>query len=360
MDATTGRKVNQAVARLTRSQTAIVFLLITSFLVFMSVRLAYKKVVLTVDGEPYFVHTFAHSVAEVLNESGFVAGNADLLSHALTEPVKSGMVIELKKAFPVTVQADGRQIVCWVAEATVEEVLQRQGIELGGLDRVDPEPGHLLKVGDMIHITRIYRNLVTERTEIPFRQISRGNDTLDRGESRVLQRGISGLREDTVEVIYENGEEVSVRVLQSEILRLKQDRIVEYGENTQLSRGGRTINFNTVFQASVTAYCPGTAESGCPIDSNGKSKCTGRYNDGITASGLPARAGSGQEDDPHLVAVDRRLIPLGSRLYIDGYGFAIAADVGGAIVGNRLDLLFSNHEAAWKFGRKNLRVYLLP
>ncbi len=56
---------------------------------------------------------------------------------------------------------------------------------------------------------------------------------------------------------------------------------------------------------------------------------------GMTAIGR--RAGHG------IVAVDPRVIPLGTRLYIPGYGLAVAGDTGGAIVGNRIDLGFDSH-----------------
>lgn len=127
-----------------------------------------------------------------------------------------------------------------------------------------------------------------------------------------------------------------------------------------ISRHGRDISFTQGYTVSATAYCAGTAASGCPINSKGHSVCTGSYNDGITASGRRAVAGDGSEANPHLVAVDPKVIPLGSRLYIDGYGFALAADTGSAIKGNRLDLLLPSHQTALQFGRRQLQIYLLP
>ncbi|HZK23889.1 MAG TPA: LysM peptidoglycan-binding domain-containing protein [Oscillospiraceae bacterium] len=131
-------------------------------------------------------------------------------------------------------------------------------------------------------------------------------------------------------------------------------------ERRVISRNGRNISFTQGYKVSATAYCAGTAASGCPIDSKGRSVCTGSYNDGITASGRRAVAGDGSEANPHLVAVDPKTIPLGSRLYIDDYGFAVAADTGGAIKGKRLDLLLPSHQTALKFGRRQLQIYLLP
>jgi 3D (Asp-Asp-Asp) domain-containing protein len=57
--------------------------------------------------------------------------------------------------------------------------------------------------------------------------------------------------------------------------------------------------------------------------------------------------------------VDPRVIPLGTRLYIPGYGFAIAGDTGGAIVGRRIDLGFDSLGDAMAFGRRAVKVYTL-
>jgi len=71
---------------------------------------------------------------------------------------------------------------------------------------------------------------------------------------------------------------------------------------------------------------------------------------GITSTGLRARKG--------LVAVDPKVIRLGTKLYIEGYGIAIAADTGGWVKGNRIDLCFDTLEECYRFGRRKIYVYL--
>jgi len=342
-----------------RRAAFLMLLLLGLILMPLSAAIARHQITLLVNGESRVISTFSRDVAAVLRETGVSLSRDDLLSHRLDEPVTRGMIIEVTTSFPVAVLADGDELVTRVVYATVADVLSEQGIRLSELDRVKPAPDHQLEPGDSVKVTRVYRHYVTARIEAPFREIRRGNPQLDRGETKVIQRGISGLREDTKKITLEDGREISRAIVQSETIRTKQDRIIEYGENTLLSRGGRNMPFTSVLTVIATAYCPGTEGSGCPIDENGASQCTGYHNDGITASGLPAVAGSGRENDPHLVAVDPRVIPLGSRLYIDGYGFALAADVGSAIVGKRIDILFSEHDTAWLFGRRSLRVYML-
>ncbi len=60
-----------------------------------------------------------------------------------------------------------------------------------------------------------------------------------------------------------------------------------------------------------------------------------------------------------LVAVDPSVIPLGTRLYIPGYGYAIADDTGGNIRGNRIDLAFDSRSEALQFGMQKVTVYIL-
>jgi 3D (Asp-Asp-Asp) domain-containing protein len=62
-----------------------------------------------------------------------------------------------------------------------------------------------------------------------------------------------------------------------------------------------------------------------------------------------------------VAAVDTSVIPLGTKLYVEGYGYAIAADTGGAIKGNRIDLCYNSHSAALAsgYGHTNVKVYVL-
>ena len=88
------------------------------------------------------------------------------------------------------------------------------------------------------------------------------------------------------------------------------------------------------YKMEATAYLPS--------DGNGL---------GITATGIRATYG--------VVAVDPKVIPLGSRVYIPGYGFAVAADTGGAIKGQKIDLCMESYNEAISFGRRSVEVYVL-
>ncbi|MBH0229486.1 LysM peptidoglycan-binding and 3D domain-containing protein [Halobacillus yeomjeoni] len=81
--------------------------------------------------------------------------------------------------------------------------------------------------------------------------------------------------------------------------------------------------------------------------------CTGCS--GVTATGVDLRANPNQK----VIAVDPNVIPLGSKVYVEGYGTAIAADTGGAIKGNRIDVFIPERSDALAFGRKSVKVQVL-
>ena len=60
-----------------------------------------------------------------------------------------------------------------------------------------------------------------------------------------------------------------------------------------------------------------------------------------------------------IISVDPNVIPLGTRVYIPGYGEAVADDTGGAIIGNRIDIAFDTHEEALRFGRQSIEIYII-
>ena len=86
---------------------------------------------------------------------------------------------------------------------------------------------------------------------------------------------------------------------------------------------------------TATAYTPNC--SGCS---------------GVTATGINVKANPNMK----LIAVDPSVIPLGSRVWVEGYGEAIAADTGGAIKGHKIDVLMSSDAAARQWGRKAVRI----
>lgn len=74
--------------------------------------------------------------------------------------------------------------------------------------------------------------------------------------------------------------------------------------------------------------------------------------------GATGRTATGRHADYGCVAVDPRVIPLNTLVFVEGYGFALACDKGSAIQGNRIDLCFSSRSQALRFGRRQVRVHV--
>lgn len=235
----------------------------------------------------------------------------------------------------VTVYVDGQvRRVCTSAE-TVGELLRMQEIGLGPLDRVSPPPDAAVAEGSEVRVTRVARREVTEHKTVPSRTIVLADPDRLTGYPEILQRGEDGLVERVWRVWEKDGEETVRGLLEERVLREATDTVVIRSVREMPSRGG---NWRRPMEMEATAYYPGR-------------RSCGRWATGYTATGAKAEKG--------VVAVDERVIPMGTRLYIPGYGFAVAADRGGAIKGRRIDLCFDTYEEAVEFGRRRIWVYRL-
>ena len=82
-------------------------------------------------------------------------------------------------------------------------------------------------------------------------------------------------------------------------------------------------------------------------------------NEGYIGGGSITATGQNLQSNPMAIAVDPSVIPLGTRLYVEGYGEAIASDTGGAIQGNRIDVHFSSVSQCESWGRRTVKVTIL-
>ena len=173
----------------------------------------------------------------------------------------------------------------------------------------------------------------TRTVEVPVVVQYERVDTLPKGEEKVLQEGTVGLDEVEEEIHYKQGDVIDTKELQRKTITPMQPKVVQVGtREVEVSRSYDRVR--EVITMEATAYLP--------TDGGG---------DGITATGIRARHG--------VVAVDPNVIPLGTRVYIPGYGEAIAADTGGDIVGNRIDVVLEDYGSAMQFGRRTVDVYIL-
>jgi 3D (Asp-Asp-Asp) domain-containing protein len=175
------------------------------------------------------------------------------------------------------------------------------------------------------------------REPIPFPTVQKNSSELRSGTSQVTRAGQVGLRVVTVSITYRDGREVKRETVSSRIVRKPVEEIVVLGRRGRLASRGYFGGRKTI-EMIATGYDPSPS-------SNGGNRS------GRSAAGL--KIGHG------VVAVDPSFIPLGTRLYIEGYGYAVAADTGGAIKGNRIDLGFNTRSEANAVGRRRVTVHIL-
>lgn len=176
--------------------------------------------------------------------------------------------------------------------------------------------------------------------DVPYTTITEQTDSLRKGTTKVAQEGSNGVSKITEVTKYVNGEVADVSITEEVISDPVDEIILEGTKEVPTVPGTSDVEYSKVLTMNATAYCP------CTI-------CCGAYANGYTANGMKAGYG--------VAAVDTSVIPLGTKLYVEGYGYCIAADIGGAIKGNRIDLCYGSHQAALNsgFGHKNVKVYVL-
>lgn len=304
-----------------------------------------KEVTLVVNGEEEVIKTTASDVQTLLEKENITVGEHDKINQQLDKPIEEGMKIVYDPAFMVTLHSDGKQYDLWTTSTTVADFLERESISLGELDRVEPAIDEKLTEETEVHVIRVEKVTDVVEEEVNFATVTRRDSSLASGSEKVLQEGSKGLVVKHYEVILENGKEVSRTLVKEEKKKESKDRIVAVGTRQvaqSVSRGGYSQPAKAVsgktFTVTATAYTANC--SGCS---------------GITATGINLK----QNRNAKVIAVDPRVIPLGSRVYVEGYGEAIAGDTGGSIKGNKIDVHVPTRADAARWGRRTVKVTIL-
>jgi 3D (Asp-Asp-Asp) domain-containing protein len=195
---------------------------------------------------------------------------------------------------------------------------------------------------DIVRVGNLLTWQLVETRPIPPSTVQRGDRWLPAGVSKVVAKGAPGERRVLVSFVQEPSGDIHAKVISSQIIREPRPRII--------ANGGRYANVLAQFAEHGIQKTAFIVESEMRMVATAyTADCAGCS--GVTASGRPAGRG--------VVAVDPRVIPLGTRLYIPGYGIAVAGDTGGAIHGARIDLGFNTWRDAMRFGRREVTIYRL-
>lgn len=306
-----------------------------------------KTVYVYIDGNENKITTFRHTVNGVLTSNNIILGPKDKTSIGVDSKVKNQDKIYIKKSMDVQVEVDGKTLTMNSAESDVESMLKVEGIKVNEDDKVLPSNDQPLQKGLKVTIIRVETKTIKEAKALAYSTVTKNDASLEKGKQKLVQNGKAGEKLVTTKVTYENGKEVSRKIISEAVTKKPVQKLVAMGTKSKVqpvsrysaSRGTSDIGAKMILSVRTTAYSPRKD-----------------YGRAITASGMvAARDANGIST----VAVDPRVIPLGTKLYIEGYGYAVAADTGLAIKGNKVDLFFNTLDEARNWGAKYVNVHII-
>ena len=214
---------------------------------------------------------------------------------------------------------------------TVGEVLREMKINLEGRT-VFPPPETKITNGMVIHVLARKSFLSQEEVEVPFGTQVINDPELAFGTRNVEKEGVKGKDLVTYENITRPGREQKIELDRRRVIE-PVNEIVRQGVAQSILTPEGYVRYKKKIYGEATAYTWGGGASG------------------HTSVGLWPKRG--------IVAVDPRVIPYYTKLYIPGYGMAIAGDTGGAIVGTRIDLFMDSLHECYQWGRRDVEIYIL-
>lgn len=289
------------------------------------------------------IRTAAHTVGEALWQAGYRLYAGDDVVPALDSPVTPSLAVTINQSQPLLIQADGQTLQTRSQRATVGEVLSDLGVALVGQDYSVPALDQPVPTGGgaVIQIVRVREEILTEEETLPYETTYQALPDSEIDTLVQVQAGVNGLKQHRTRVRYENDLEVKRVVEEESIVQPPTARVLGYGAKIvvrTLDTPDGPIEYWRAYTMYATSYSP--ARSGTPVTA----KWYGR-----TASGKMLTKG--------LVAIDRRLIPFDTPMYVPGYGFALAADTGGGVKGRWIDLGYD--DANYVSWHRSVTVYFL-
>ncbi len=301
-----------------------------------------KSITLDYYGTVTEIETKVNTLEDFLDSEDIEIKDTDTLNINLDKVLDDNDEIIITKGVTINLIIDGKEeIYTTKADSTIGNVVGSyidetsiRHVYAGSYNEplVDDENYELSTIRDEVE-----RTIEIVPFEIEYIEV----EHLDPLVEEIIVYGLDG----TNEIIHTKsmyGTDVVEETTESIVLIEPTTQVVNIGAENKISTEEGFLPYSEVLYMNASAYTPG-------FESTGKNPGDAGY--GKTATGAIATKG--------IVAVDPRVIPLGTKLYIENYGIAIAADTGGAIKGNKIDLCYESVNEALSFGRRNINVYVL-
>ena len=316
------------------------------FLTGTAAALSIKDVRVIDDGVSAMYFSVSDTVGAFFEEHDIAIQPADVLNMALTDKLSADKnyitTIEIVRGITVLLVIDGEAETIRVPAGTItglfiRDIERERDIKLF----YEGKTSALLKEGDQIAVYRVTQETTVQTVPIPYETITEEDHEMFEGTQEVIRAGVPGEEKVVTQASYVQGARIDEEITRETIAE-PISAYVRVGTKTPPTPLEALLNDAQKLVMEASAYTSGFSCTG---------KRPGDPGYGITASGLKAERG--------VVAVDPSVIPLGTRLYVEGYGHAVAADTGGAIKGHKIDLFYDDYDEAILFGRRKLTVYVL-
>ena len=337
-----------------------------------------KTITVEADGKQYKVVTLSSTYAKALENKSIKVGPEDKTVPNLNSKIEKGSTLKIIRAATVKINIDGKVLSFTSSASNVGDMLKAQGITTSQYDKISPSVTTKLKSGMEVSITRVMSKDITAISPVAFKTVTKNDNSLKKGTTKVVQNGMQGEKTTVTRVVYENGKEASKALVSEAVTKQPVQKIVAAGNAATAStaastKTSTTISAKTATSASASSTTVASAASTSSVtDSRGGSISYSKaltvmataYSEEESSNtwGLQTATGVDAIRDPNswsTIAVDPKVIPLGTKVYVEGYGYAIAQDTGSAIIGKHIDCFFYSVADMNAWGTRTVNVYIL-
>ncbi|EAW7057655.1 DUF348 domain-containing protein [Listeria monocytogenes] len=310
-----------------------------------------RQITINDNGTKKDVWSTKANVADLLKDENITTRPQDVLNVALDTKLKNGLEVNINRAIQLSLQNGAKKDTVWTTKTKVSDLLAEKNIKLDQDDRVSPAKDSNLKEKMTVEVTYVNSKAEKKNEQVKFETVYKEDDSLKKGVEKVVQEGKNGKKVVEYKVTFENGKEKKRDVIKENVTSNKTDKVVVRGTKEKVV----ATPVSNVSTSSATSSSSSSASSTPSGGKTYKMESTAYSGGGTTAYGINLSANPGLK----VIAVDPRIIPLGSKVWVEGYGEAIAGDTGGAIKGNIVDVYFPNESQCYSWGRRMVTVKVL-
>jgi 3D (Asp-Asp-Asp) domain-containing protein len=258
------------------------------------------------------------------------------------KPLDGDTAVELKCKCKVNLVLGGKNLGTFVTtQTTVGSFLEEKKIQLSAWDEPNVSMNEAITQNMRIVVDKVEQRVKKETKTIKFITKEVKDDKLEKGKEEVTTEGKPGKEEYQIVALYKNGK-ILVKDGKPVQTRKLINKVAPVMEVVKIG----TKEPEKEEQAKTTSTSGKLSGSGMTFESTAYTSYGSK-----TATGTTPRKGT--------IAVDPKVIPLGTKLYIEGYGYGVAEDTGGRIKGHIIDVYFNSEAECIKWGRRNVKVYIV-